>query len=119
MRRQPTQENSEILVSEAETLVESALTLEDFSLVDLVAEVETRTACAPDLGLSAQVCPRCSTAQTELCGEYSRVQRRFSCPACQLTLTESRYEVELDRFGRQRWRARRDATELVELARTR
>lgn len=91
--------------------------LSQFPLEDLVAEVEARAACSPDLGLSQQICPRCSTTQSEVFGEYSRVERRFVCQACRLRLTESRYEIELDRFQSQRWRARRERRRLAELRR--
>lgn len=93
------------------------LRLADVPIAALVAEVEARISCDLDLGISQQVCPRCSTASLEVFGEYSRVERRFSCPACRSTLAESRYEIEIDRFERQRWRARRDAAELAKLAR--
>lgn len=96
---------------------EPLVDLAEIPLERLVAEVEARTVCPLDLGLSAQVCPKCSTAKSEHSGEYSRAKRSFSCLACGLRLSESRYEHELDRFERQRWRARREVCELGQLAR--
>ena len=84
--------------------------LPQLPLRDLVAEVDRRT--TPDFGLSSQLCPRCSTPDTEVYGETSRKHQCFTCRSCRLILPLSTYEIELERFGRQRWRAIHDLREL-------
>ena len=83
----------------------------------LVAELEVRTSCEPDRGLSDQVCPRCSTAAEEVFGSYSRVERRFTCVTCGLRLTESRYETALDDYYAECFRVRQDQEQLDTTAR--
>lgn len=85
------------------------------SYQDLAAEFDRRT--SDDLGLSAQICPRCSSAATEVFGQFSRNQGRFVCNGCSLILPQGRYEHELERFEQQRWRARQSALEMKEFAR--
>lgn len=84
---------------------------------DLVAEMDRRT-MIPDLGLSPQICPRCSTADAEVIGEFSLRQSRFVCSSCYLILPQGRYEHELEAFERQRWRARQSAIEMQQLVRS-
>lgn len=91
--------------------------LSEVPLEALVAEVETRTAWAPDLGLSPQACPRCSTASADVLGEWSRREMRFDCTACGLTLHTNGYERALENLFASRWRARCERRELAELTR--
>ena len=89
--------------------------LEQMPLRDLEAAFVRRTSYTPDLGLSSQICPRCSTTDVEAFGEFSRKEGRFWCRECQLILPLATYERELEEFERHRWRALRDLRELKAL----
>ena len=92
----------------------------EFELLEvggLLAEHDRGTAWAPDFGLSAQVCPRCTTATREGLGEYSRKENCFRCEACGVRLYGLAYERELEQFQAARYRAKQASAELDEVLR--
>ena len=91
--------------------------LELVAIGELVAEVKRRTAYAPDIGLSDQLCPRCSTASADVLGQWSRKERRFDCAKCGVSLYGDGYEAALFHFYMLKFRARQAGMELAELAR--
>lgn len=91
--------------------------LREVSYQDLAAEMDRRTAI-PDGSLSPQICPRCSTTEDEVVGEFSRSQGRFFCVHCSLILPASVYDRQREAFERNRWRARQSAYEMQQLVRS-
>ena len=80
--------------------------ISEVPLSELVAELERRTQSAPDLGLSEQVCPRCSSVTDEVLGSWSRKEQRFRCGGCGANLYGDRYERETEKYRRNLWKAR-------------
>ena len=89
--------------------------LDQMPLHDLAAALDRRTASCPDLGLSDQVCPRCSTATLEAFGVFSRVEQLFRCESCGVILRGLGYERALDDFQTARWRAQQASVQAAAL----
>ena len=99
------------------TEAESQMDLSSLPIDELAAELEARTACAPDLGITDAVCPACSSPSREVFGEYSCVERRFRCSSCGLNLWESQYEFALAGFYVTVSRTERETRELAAMRR--
>ena len=92
--------------------------LDQMPLHDLAAALARRTASSPDLGLSDQVCPRCSTASTEVFGIFPRVERLFRCESCGIVLHGLGYERALEAFQAAPWRAEQASVQAAALGAT-
>ena len=83
--------------------------LSQASTSELLVELDRRSASLLDQapGTSYQLCPVCSTHETEIYGEFERSRSLFLCDSCGSRLRGNQYEQRLEAYCASCFRAKK------------